>query len=96
MGETMLTQTIPITQARYGLPRLIKKINRSAESSTFTITRRGKPILALLQWDFYESLMETLEIMADPELMKELGKNIKEIKRQKLISMAQIKKDIGL
>jgi PHD/YefM family antitoxin component YafN of YafNO toxin-antitoxin module len=32
---------------------------------TITVTRHGKPVMAILPWDLYESLMETLEVMSD-------------------------------
>ena len=29
------------------------------------MTRRGRPVLAVLPWDHYEALLETLEVLGD-------------------------------
>jgi PHD/YefM family antitoxin component YafN of YafNO toxin-antitoxin module len=37
-----------------------------------TTTRRGRPVPAILPWEFYEGIIETLEILGDPEMVKAL------------------------
>jgi antitoxin YefM len=49
------------------------------------VTRRGVPVLAILNAELFETIMETLEIMGDPEQMKALQKGIKEMKEGKTI-----------
>lgn len=36
------------------------------------LTRRGRPVLAILTWDLHESLVETLEVLGDPKLLSHL------------------------
>jgi PHD/YefM family antitoxin component YafN of YafNO toxin-antitoxin module len=36
------------------------------------VTRNRRPVLAIMPWELYESIMETFEIMADQELMASL------------------------
>ena len=39
---------------------------------TEAITRRNKEVMAVMSWELYEGLLETLEVLSDPELMKHL------------------------
>ena len=50
------------------------------------ITRRGKPLLAVMLWELYEAVSEILEIMADKGLMTQLRQSIQEIDSGTLIS----------
>ena len=42
------------------------------------VRRYRKPVLAIMAWDDYEGLMETLEIMKDPELMESFRRAVKQ------------------
>ena len=72
-----MTKTIPITKARYKLKDLCKEFAREKEPEAVTVTRRGEPILAVIPWDLYETLIETLEILSDKDLMEGLKKSIR-------------------
>src|SRR5438105_1911773 len=61
----------PLSEARKALLDLPEQLARSSEHAV-TITRRGQPVLAVLPWEFYESIVETLEILGDPELVATL------------------------
>ena len=43
-----------------------------------------------------ESLAETIEILSDPETMREIAKGLEDYERGKSISWEKIKKDLGL
>ena len=81
----MFKRTIPITQARHELSRLPEEFATSGTSDAVAITRRGKPVLAVLSWDMYDSLVETLEILGDEDLMAALRQSIKEMESEELI-----------
>ncbi len=72
---------IPITEARHELTSLPERLGE--EPGAVAVTRRGKPVLAILPWDLYESIIETLEIMGDKDQMAALRKGIEEIDRPK-------------
>jgi len=57
-----------------------------------TITRRGQPVLAVLPWEFYESIVETLDILGDPEMGRVLRESLEDLKRGRLVSNAEAKK----
>ncbi|HNC45886.1 MAG TPA: hypothetical protein PLU80_17085 [Acidobacteriota bacterium] len=49
-----------------------------------------------MSWDLYESLIETMEIMSDPELMANIRQGIREIEEGKGIPFEQVKQELGL
>jgi antitoxin YefM len=79
-----MVKDIPITTARHeltSLPELLEK-----DPGAVTITRRGKPVLAILPWEMYETLLETLEVLGDQELMETLRRSLKELEHRQAIS----------
>lgn len=60
------------------------------------MTKRGRPILAIVQWDLYESILETLEVMGDPELMEALHRSVKEAEAGKTIPWKKARQRLGL
>ena len=60
-----------------------------------TVTRHGKPIMAILPWELDESIMETLEIMGDEELMAAIREGIKDIEEGRVKSWEEVKKELG-
>ncbi|HED03785.1 MAG TPA: type II toxin-antitoxin system Phd/YefM family antitoxin [Candidatus Fraserbacteria bacterium] len=66
----MAHQTISISEGRRRLLELADQAKETFER--FILTRNGKPELVVLNYEDYESLMETLEIYQTPGLLKEL------------------------
>lgn len=85
---------LPMTEAREELTALPEQLSRTHE--TVTVTRRGKPVLAILSWEEYEALIETLEVMADEQLMASVRQGIRDIKQGRLISWEDVKRKLAL
>jgi antitoxin YefM len=92
-GQPMI-RDIPITTARHEITSLPERLEK--EPGAVAITRRGKPVLAVMPWELYESLIETLEILGDPELMDVLRQSIKEVEAGKGIPWEDAKRELGL
>ena len=58
---------------------------------TISITNHGKEVFALLRWDTYECIQETLEILTDEQLSKDLAIGIQQIKENKLVDFEDFK-----
>jgi len=71
-----MPDTLSMSEARERLTRLPEELAGNPEADAIAITRHGKPVLAILPWDLYESIRETLDIMGDPELMATLREGI--------------------
>ncbi len=79
---------IPITEARHQITSLPERLAKSP--GAVAVTRRGKPVLAIMPWDYYESIIETLEILGDKDLMAALRQSIKDFETGKTLSMEEI------
>ncbi|GGP79098.1 type II toxin-antitoxin system Phd/YefM family antitoxin [Streptosporangium pseudovulgare] len=63
-------EMIPISEAKDRLTELADRAAR--EHDHFTITRNGRPHAVIMSVAEWESLQETLEILADPEMRADL------------------------
>ena len=89
-----MPKEIPISEARHQLMSLPERL--ADEPGAVTVTRRGKPVLAVMPWAHYEAIMETLDIMGDEDLMASLRQGIKEAEAGKGIPWEQAKRELGL
>ena len=85
-------ESIPIVQARAMLSQLPEQL--SAENRAVALTRHGKPVLAVMPWDLFESIMETMEVMGDADLMAALRESIEDIREGDLIPLEQVKAEL--
>lgn len=60
------------------------------------VTQNGKPIMAILPWQLYESLIETLEVMGDAELMAAFRQGVQELQEGKGRDWEDVKKELEL
>ena len=74
------------------LPEKLARVPERAVS----ITRRGRPVLAVMPWEFYESIVETLEILGDPEMVTALRESLEDLKRGRVVSHMEAKKRLGV
>lgn len=87
-------KNLSITEARDELTSLPERL--AEEPGAVAITRRGEPVLALMPWELYESIIETLEVLGDKDLMAALNRGIKDLKEGQAISWDQAKKELNL
>ena len=57
---------VPLSHAKATLTKLLTQVEDLGEE--VVITRSGRPVGVLVSYNEYEGLMETLEILADPDL----------------------------
>lgn len=83
-----------ITEARQALTSLPELFEK--HPGTVAVTRRGKPVLAVLPWDLYESIMETMEILGDAEMMAAIRQGIKDIEKGRTVSLEEFERRLRL
>jgi PHD/YefM family antitoxin component YafN of YafNO toxin-antitoxin module len=88
-------KTLSLTDTRNRLLEIAEKIEE-APSTVVGVSKRGRPLLTILSTEAYESLLETMEILADDDLMHRLRKAAKEAKEGKTIPLSVMKKRLGL
>ncbi|MFW6194964.1 MAG: type II toxin-antitoxin system Phd/YefM family antitoxin [Chloroflexota bacterium] len=75
---------ITMADARRELTRLPERLE--AHPATVAVTRRGKPVLAIMTWEDYEAILETLEVLSDEEAVRQLRQSAQEIKDGQTVS----------
>ena len=85
--------TVSLKELRPELSHVIEQIDRKLDR--FVITRRGKPVAVLLSSDDYDSLMKTLDILADPKAMAGLRKGEADLRKGRTRSWTDVKKSLA-
>lgn len=68
-----MAKTMPISEVKTRLPELVTGVTDREEE--IVVTRNGKPAAVLVNYDEYERLKDTLDVMSDPVLMKQIGQS---------------------
>jgi len=79
--------TLTASNAKEKFLSLLRKAHDLGEK--YTITHNGKPCAVLMSSEEYEGLLETLEILEDKNLSKELLQSIHEADSGKTVSFEQ-------
>ena len=85
----MGVRELSMTEARTALTGLPEQLTE--ESDTVAVTRRGKPVLAVLSWTLYESLVETLEVLGDAELMAALRRGLADAEAGRVVPWDEVR-----
>ena len=91
-----MPKTLSMVEARKQLTSLPEEFDRQEDLDAVAITRRGKPVLAVMPWELYETITETLEVMADKEMTPVLKESIAEYGRGEAIPWQKAKEDLDL
>ena len=70
---------VTMAQTRQRLARLPEKLTQGARSDVAIIIDNGEPVLAILPWNFYDGLLETLEILGDFQQMAALHESMQDV-----------------
>ena len=82
-----------ISEARRKITSLEDELTHE---DTISVTNHGKEVFALLRWDTYESIAETLEIISDEELYGDLKKGIRQMENGELVDFEEFKKNLNV
>lgn len=72
-------KTVPLSEAKAKLSKLVDRV--ASLDERVTITRNGRPAAVLVSPDEFESYQETSAIKADRELMKEIRRGLRALRR---------------
>ena len=89
-----MTKTMTVDEAKRNFHEVTAKI-KSRKNIAFKIVEKKSPIMAILSWEEYQGLLETLEILSDKELMKAVRQSIRDEKAGKGIPWSEAKKQLG-
>lgn len=78
----MRHKIISVSQAKAKLLELTRKVHENGEA--FLLTKDGEPIGALVSMEEYESLLETVDVLANSEALKSLESALEEERQGKV------------
>lgn len=90
---TTLTPQLPANEARSNFYKILEDVDKTM--SHYTITHRGRDKAVIMSVQEFESWQETLEIMANPQLVKDIKQGMKELKEGKGLSEEEVDKILG-
>ena len=65
-----MAKILPISEVKAKLPELVNRVEELEDE--IIVTRNGKPAAMLVSYADYERLKETLDVLSDPELMRQI------------------------
>jgi len=81
-------KAIVATKAKKQLIKLVDDVNK--DNKKFLITKNNQNKAVLISKDEYESLKETIEIMSDSKLVKEIEEGLKEIGKGNVVDYKEV------
>ena len=88
-----MVKQMSITETRRRITSLEEELSYE---DTISVTNHGKEIFALLRWDTYESIAETLEILSDEDAYAELKEGIKQMQDNDLVDFDDFAKNLNV
>ena len=79
---------VPITQAKSKLLDMVRSIHERDDS--FAITKNGVPEAVMISMKKFEGLLETIEILADKEAMKQLRSSITDVREGQVVDADKV------
>ncbi len=89
MATSRETEELTMVDARRELTKLPEKLE--THPATVAVTRRGKPVLAIMAWEDYEAILETLEVLSDDGAVEQLRRSLREAREGKAIPWEEAK-----
>ena len=89
-----MTKSVTLKALRPRLPKIIDEID--SKMDRFVITKRGKPVALMISIDDYESLLETLDILSNTHLVKNIKAAEADIAGGRIKTLEKIEKELGI
>ena len=68
-----MAKTLSLSEVKTRLPELVAGVQEREEE--VVVTKNGRPAAILINVDEYARLKETLDVLSDPVLMKQIGRS---------------------
>ena len=90
--ENMPESTLDISEARKQLNSIDERLK---DVSVIYVTRHNKTAFAVVDCEYLKAMMETMEILSDPEAMQMLQQSIEDIRAGRLHDHDDVEKELG-
>ncbi len=90
----VMSETLPLSYVKAHLSEIADRVE--SQHDRVVVTRKGRPAAVLLSPDDLESLEETLVVLSDPALMKQIREGQAELERgEEGIALEELKVELG-
>lgn len=90
----MRNKVISITEARKEIFKITDEVQRP--NTVYTLTVEGAPRAVLLSKEEYDSIMETMELLSEPDFLKDVRESQKAFKRGEYYTWEEIKQELDM
>ena len=84
--------TLPLAEVRANLSKLVDEAVRTHQR--IEVTRQGRRAVVILSADDYDSIMETLAILSDQNLMEEIREAEAEVDRGEVFTLDEVEEEM--
>jgi antitoxin YefM len=88
----VMTDTLPLSYVKAHLSELTDRVE--GEHDRVVVTRKGRPAAVLVSPDDLESLEETLAVLSDPELMRQIREGEAAVEAGDTVTIEELKADL--
>jgi len=88
--EIMPNHTIDITEARAQINKLDDRLR---DERIIKVTRHNKPVFAFVDLEYLSTVLETIEIMTDPDTCKMLQESLEDIKHGRVHDHEDVRRE---
>lgn len=81
-------KTLPLSDAKNRLSRVVEDVNERDER--VMITRNGRPAAVVVSPEEFESWQATIDILSDPDLVAQLQRSKKAMRRAKTYTIEEL------
>lgn len=81
-------KTLPLSDAKNRLSRIVNDVTERDER--VMITRNGRPAAVVISPEEFESWQATIDILSDPDLMAQLQRSKKAMRRAKTYTIEEL------
>jgi len=85
-----MMNTIPSTEVGSHIDEILQEV----EQEIVRITRHNKPKAVIISYELYESLLETLEILSDSEMIESIQTAEREIAESEYVNWEDFKRNL--
>jgi antitoxin YefM len=87
----METSSLDISEARKQFSRLDERLR---EERVIWITRHNKKAFAVIETDLLQTVLETIEILSDPDAMRMLQEGLRDVRAGRLVDHKDVKSEL--
>lgn len=87
-----MTHTITLKALRPGLPKVANAV--ASKYDRYIVTKRGNPVMMLINPEDFEGLLETIEILSDKTALRRIKKARREAEAGKTVTLAELRRRI--